>query len=195
MKAVYGLYPDGHSAQQAVNRLRAAGIVDREITVISSQPMDDYEFGSMDRATWMWWFACLGGLIGMSAGFGLAWLTETSWPLDVGGLPIFAWWPNLIIIFELTMLGAITATVSRWSSRPCCRSAATRSTTRRSPTARFSSGWKTPPRERCTTWRSRPARHQAGASRRCNSLQKRARTRGQLRPRRLRLPRSAWYIR
>ena len=111
MKAVYGLYPDGHSAQQAVNRLRAAGIVDREITVISSQPMDDYEFGSMDRATWMWWFACLGGLIGMSAGFGLAWLTETSWPLDVGGLPIFAWWPNLIIIFELTMLGAITATV------------------------------------------------------------------------------------
>ena len=30
--------------------------------------------------------------------------------MNVGGLPIFAWWPNLIIIFELTMLGAITAT-------------------------------------------------------------------------------------
>jgi hypothetical protein len=26
-------------------------------------------------------------------------------------LPIFAWWPNLIIMFELTMLGAILATV------------------------------------------------------------------------------------
>jgi hypothetical protein len=26
-------------------------------------------------------------------------------------LPTFAWWPNLIIIFELTMLGAILATV------------------------------------------------------------------------------------
>jgi hypothetical protein len=34
-----------------------------------------------------------------------------SWPINVGGLPIFAWWPNLIIIFELTMLGAILATV------------------------------------------------------------------------------------
>ena len=42
---------------------------------------------------------------------GLAWLTEMSWPINVGGLPIFAWWPNLIIIFELTMLGAILATV------------------------------------------------------------------------------------
>jgi hypothetical protein len=111
VKAVYGLYPNGPSAQQAVNRLRAAGIADRDITVISSQPMEDYEFGQMDKATWMWWFACLGGLIGMAAAFGLAWLTEISWPIDVGGLPIFAWWPNLIIIFEMTMLGAIMGTV------------------------------------------------------------------------------------
>jgi len=112
MRAVYGLYPNGDSAQQAVNRLRAAGVVDGDITVISSQPMEDYEFGEMDKATWMWWLACLGGLIGMAVGFGLAWLTETSWPMNVGGLPTFAWWPNLIIIFELTMLGSILATVA-----------------------------------------------------------------------------------
>jgi hypothetical protein len=48
----------------------------------------------------------------MASGLGLAWLTETSWPIDVGGLPIYAWWPNLIITFELTMLGAILATVA-----------------------------------------------------------------------------------
>jgi hypothetical protein len=47
----------------------------------------------------------------MASALGLAWLTEVSWPIDVGGLPIFAWWPNLIITFELTMLGAILATV------------------------------------------------------------------------------------
>ena len=111
MKAVYGLYSDGHSAQRAVDRLRAAGIADRDITVISSQPMEDFEFGAMDKATWMWWFACAGGLIGMAGGYGLAWHAETSWPIDVGGMPIFAWWPNLIIMFELTMLGAIVATV------------------------------------------------------------------------------------
>ena len=111
MKAVYGLYPDGQSAQQAVNRLRAAGLADRQITILSAQPMEDFEFGHIDKESWIWWIACGGGLIGMASAFGLAWLTEMSWPINVGGLPTFAWWPNLIIIFELTMLGAILATV------------------------------------------------------------------------------------
>ena len=111
MKAVYALYPNGNSAQQAVNRLRALGVADRDITVITAQPMEEYEFSHMEGRTYMWWIACLGGLIGMALSFGLDYLTEFSWEINVGGLPIFAWWPNLIIIFELTMLGAITATV------------------------------------------------------------------------------------
>ena len=111
MKAVYGLYDDGQAAQQAVNRLRTAGVTDRDITIMSSQPMEDFEFGHMGGKTWMWWIACGGGLLGMATAYGLAWLTEMSWPINVGGLPTFAWWPNLIIIFELTMLGAILATV------------------------------------------------------------------------------------
>jgi ActD protein len=111
MTAVYGLYPDGQSAQQAFNRLRAAGLTPRQITVISAQPMEDYEFGQVDEPTWMWRFAGAGGLLGMATAIGLAWITETRWPINTGGLPIFAWWPNLIIMFELTMLGAIGATV------------------------------------------------------------------------------------
>lgn len=111
VKALYGLYGDGQSAQQAVNRLRAAGLSDRQITILTAQPMEDFEFGHIDKHSWMWWIACGGGLLGMTSAFGLAWLTEMSWPINVGGLPTFAWWPNLIIIFELTMLGAIVATV------------------------------------------------------------------------------------
>src|SRR5262245_30681531 len=111
MKAVYALYEDGQTAQQAINRLRSAGVADRDITIQSAQPMEDFEFGHRDKATWMWWIACGGGLIGMASALGLSWLTEMSWPIDVGGLPIFAWWPNLIITIELTMLGAILATV------------------------------------------------------------------------------------
>jgi hypothetical protein len=111
VKAVYALYPDGDSAQQAVNGLRAAGLADRDITVLSSAPMEDYEFGHMDSRSWIWWFACGGGLVGMATAFALSYISEMSWPINVGGLPIWAWWPNLIIIFELTMLGAIIATV------------------------------------------------------------------------------------
>jgi hypothetical protein len=112
VKAVYALYESGQSAQQAVNRLRAAGLSDPEITILSGRPMEEFEFGHIDKATRMWWIACAGGLIGFSLAFALAWITETSWPMNVGGLPTFAWWPNLIIMFELTMLGAIVATVA-----------------------------------------------------------------------------------
>lgn len=112
MKAVYGLYPDGAAAQQAVDRLRAAGLADREITVLSSQPMEEYEFGQVDAKSRMWWIACGGALVGMASALGLAYVTELWWPINVGGLPYWAWWPNLIITFELTMLGAIIATVA-----------------------------------------------------------------------------------
>ena len=37
--------------------------------------------------------------------------TERAWPLVTGGMPIVAWWPNIVITFELTMLGAILTTV------------------------------------------------------------------------------------
>ena len=110
MSAAYALYADGDSAQQAVDRLRATGLSDDDITVISSHPMEHHEFGHMHKDTRMWWFACAGGALGMATGLSLAWLTETSWPMNVGGMPTFAWWPNIIITFELTMLGAILST-------------------------------------------------------------------------------------
>ncbi len=37
--------------------------------------------------------------------------TQRAWPIKTSGMPIVANWPNLIVIFELTMLGAIVATV------------------------------------------------------------------------------------
>jgi hypothetical protein len=111
MNAIYGLYSDPDSAQHAVDELRRAGVSDRAITVIASQPYEEYEFSHRYKETWIFWIAAGGGVLGLAAGLGLAYLTETSWPLVTGGMPIFAWWPNIIIMFELTMLGAILATV------------------------------------------------------------------------------------
>src|SRR5438876_12031460 len=111
VKALYGLYPDPNLAQQAVDDLRRQGVPDRSITVITSQPYEEYEFSHRYKQTWLFWIAAGGGALGLWLGLGLAYLTETSWPLVTGGMPIFAWWPNIIIMFELTMLGAIIATV------------------------------------------------------------------------------------
>lgn len=110
MKAVYALCPDPASAQRAFDGLRAAGIGQREIIVLSSEPFEDYEFGRKDQATLMPWIAAVGGLIGMGAGYWLTSTTQTLWPLATGGMPIVSMWPNLIVMFELTMLGGILAT-------------------------------------------------------------------------------------
>lgn len=110
--SVYALYPDGDRAQQAVNALRSAGVSDADITVISSEPMEHYEFGEMHRSTAMWTIASVGGVLGLLFGAWLTRFTELAWPLSTGNMPIVAWWPNLIIVFELTMLGAIVATVA-----------------------------------------------------------------------------------
>lgn len=111
MKAVYGLYADPDSAQRAVDGLRKAGIAERDITIVSSEPIEEYEFSARDKATWLHWIAGGGGLVGFLAGTWLTTYTERAWPIVTGGMPIVAWWPNLIVMFELTMLGAILATV------------------------------------------------------------------------------------
>lgn len=112
MSAVYALYPDGDRAQRAVNALRTAGVADADITVISAEPMEHYEFGEMHRSTSMWTIASFGGLFGMLFGIWLTRFTELDWPLNTGNMPIVSWWPNLIVIFELTMFGAIFSTVA-----------------------------------------------------------------------------------
>ena len=61
MKAIYGLYADPHVAQQAVDNLRAAGVNDADITVISSEPFDHFEFGHRDAKTAMPWIAAGAG--------------------------------------------------------------------------------------------------------------------------------------
>jgi len=111
MSAVYALYGDGHAAQRAVDALRSGGITDQHITVMTSEPMEDYEFGAIDRQSRLWYAAGLGGFVGLLVAAWLTRMTELSWPLATGNMPIVPWWPNLIIMFELTMLGAILATV------------------------------------------------------------------------------------
>jgi hypothetical protein len=81
------------------------------IVVVASQPYEEYEFSHRYKHTWLFWIAAGGGGLGLAVGLVLAYFTETLWPLNTGGMPILAWWPNIIIMFELTMLGSIVATV------------------------------------------------------------------------------------
>ena len=112
MSAIYALYPDGDRAQRAVNALRTAGVSDADITVISAEPMEHYEFGELGKSSSLWTIASVGGLVGFLFATWLTRFTALAWPLNTGNMPIVAWWPNLIVMFELTMFGAIFSTVA-----------------------------------------------------------------------------------
>jgi hypothetical protein len=111
MTAMYALYNEPDEVQRAVDNLHAAGIADASITVISGEPIEEYPFSHRDSATWLYRIAGLGGLIGFAFSTWLTASTQRAWPLVTSNMPIVSWWPNLIVIFEMTMLGAILATV------------------------------------------------------------------------------------
>src|SRR5262245_11672283 len=111
MKAVYGLYSTPEAAQRAVDGLRSKGIAESKITILSSEPLEEHEFGQRDRHTWMTWIAAGGGLIGFTTAYLLTYITQLLWPINTGGMPIVTNWSNMIILFELTMLGTVFATV------------------------------------------------------------------------------------
>jgi hypothetical protein len=116
MNAIYGLFSDPDSAGRALKALRATSLRRHfnadEIVVISSEPLEDENMGLPKQQTPMPWLAALGGLIGGSAGYALAAFTQRTYPLPTGGMPIVALWPTGIVMYELTMLGAILATLA-----------------------------------------------------------------------------------
>jgi len=111
MTAIYGLYDKPDAAQRAYNELKRAGVQTRDIAVISGEPFEAFEFSHRDHSMILFRMALLGGILGFLSAVALVRGTELAWPLPTGGMPIVAWWPNLVIIFEMTMLGAIVTTV------------------------------------------------------------------------------------
>ena len=111
MKAIYGLYETPQAAQSAFKRLRAAGVAASNITVMSPEPFDEWEFASQHSKTVMPWIAVMGAAAGLVTAYLLTAITQKIWPINTGGMPIVSNWTNIIIMFELTMLGAVLATV------------------------------------------------------------------------------------
>ena len=111
MTAMYGLFDRPDAAQRAYTGLTRAGIAPRDITVVSGEPFEAFEFSHRDHSMILFRLAMVGGIIGFISAVALVYGTEVAWPIVTGGMPIVAWWPNLVIMFELTMLGGILAAV------------------------------------------------------------------------------------
>ncbi|HVZ20855.1 MAG TPA: quinol:electron acceptor oxidoreductase subunit ActD [Vicinamibacterales bacterium] len=111
MTAIYGLFDKPDQAQRAYTGLKRAGIASRDITVVSGEPFEAFEFSHRDHSMILFRLSAIGGVIGFVSAVALVVGTEVAWPIVTGGMPIVAWWPNLVIIFEMTFLGAILTNV------------------------------------------------------------------------------------
>ncbi len=109
--SVYGLFPGPYEADRGVRALRAAGIAQEKIVVMSSEPCDEHSFSRVDQKTIMPWLATVGGIVGGTCGFLLARYTQVAYAITVGNMPRVSPFPTAIVTYELTMFGAVITTV------------------------------------------------------------------------------------
>ena len=98
------------AATEAIRALRAQGR--RDLTVYSAAPNHEIEEAVGHTNSGVRLFTLLGGLAGCTAGFAMTIWMSRDWPLLVGGKPIAAIPPYVVIGFELTILLGALSTVA-----------------------------------------------------------------------------------
>jgi hypothetical protein len=115
MKALYGLYQDPQGAQRAADGLRAASsefkFDARQIVIVSGEPHEGYEFTDSQASSAPYRWAVLGAICGGASGYLLTTLSQKAYPIYTGGMSLTPPWTNGIIVYEMTMLGAILTTL------------------------------------------------------------------------------------
>ncbi len=104
---VMGLFREERQAAEAVTALKQPGSPWPVVRVHSPIPSSALAEAMQVKKSKVGWFTLGGGIIGFFSGFGLAIFTATRWGLIVGGKPVVALVPFVIVGFEFTILFAI----------------------------------------------------------------------------------------
>ncbi|NPA90459.1 MAG: DUF3341 domain-containing protein [Chloroflexi bacterium] len=105
------LFEDVEHAVEALGELRALGVPEEDLSVISGIPVAEAIMGRPKVANLMARWALPGALLGLAAGVFFTIGTPLMYPIQVGGQPIVSLPPSMVIIYEFTMLGVILATL------------------------------------------------------------------------------------
>ncbi len=107
---VLGQFIHIDGACEAIRDLRKQG--HRDLTVYTAAANHEIEEALGDPISPVRLWTLIGGLMGCTAGFAMAIWMSRDWPLLVGGKPIAAIPPFVVIGFELTILFGSLATVA-----------------------------------------------------------------------------------
>ena len=103
------IFEDIDPAAHAVDKLRALGIHDSHVTVISGTPITEAMLGRKPQWSNVTRFAMGGAFIGLCVGIFLAYGTPNLYPITVGGRWIGVP-PTIVVMFEMTMLVMLIST-------------------------------------------------------------------------------------
>jgi len=110
--SLLAVFPDLKPAADAIDQLRALGISDDSMNVISGIPVTEAMLGRPSQWTNVPRLAAGGALLGFLAAvfltFGIPFLYPQ--PIQVGTQPFVSGPPTVVILFEVTMLGMLLST-------------------------------------------------------------------------------------
>ena len=104
------LFEEVDPAAHAVDKLRALGLDNEHVNVISGTPITEAMLGRPHQWTNVPRLAMGGAIGGMLVGIFFAFGTPTLYPVYVGGQPLYPVPPSIVVLFEMTMLGIMLST-------------------------------------------------------------------------------------
>ncbi|MFP6680236.1 MAG: DUF3341 domain-containing protein [Dehalococcoidia bacterium] len=109
--SVLGLYDNPDAGADAMDGLKSAGFALGTFDVLTGTPYPEGAFGEHVPQHRLFRFPFFGAMVGITLAILFTAGTQLAYPVVTGGKPILAVFAMLIIAYELTMLGAVIATV------------------------------------------------------------------------------------
>jgi len=107
---VMGIFTDEHTILLAAEKTRLKGFVNFD--AVTPYPVHGMEEAVGVKRSWIPWVTLIAGAAGCLFGLWFTWWTSAvSWPINVGGKPMWSLPAFIPIIFELTILFAALASV------------------------------------------------------------------------------------
>lgn len=112
--SIVGFFPRVDDAARSVRRLREAGFVEGEVTVLSSIPYPEGAFVTDTGTSRIRRFALGGGIFGFFFGIFVVAGTSLAYPLPTGGKPIVSVPVTAVITYEMTVLSVMLFSLFRF---------------------------------------------------------------------------------
>ena len=110
-KSTLGLFQDPDQAADAMDALHANGFRRGTFDVLTGMPYPEGAFGEHVPQHRLFRYPAFGAIIGFTTALFLTTATQAAYPLVTGGKPILALFAMLVILYEMTMLASVIATV------------------------------------------------------------------------------------